>query len=346
MGNSTSNKCQLCGSTSHMMHDSFPGYQEGMLFEIHFCNECNTSFPKPTADASEIYDFIYKHGENVPGYDRYWEYFNKIKNQNNPLKFLADSEEAYWGVKEAINQRVIDKKNAKILEIGSGLGYLTYALRKDNYNVFGLDISDEAVNQANANFGNFYVCRDLFDYSKTHAETFDVVILTEVIEHVEKPIDFLKAITQLLKKNGAIILTTPNKSIAPDDIIWDTEAPPIHHWWLSENSIEYIANFLKCSVRFVDFEKFYKKKPTVYRFGAARRKILRAPILSENMELLKTAVKKKPTKLKKSYKNFIASIPYLKMTFLKLKIKLGNKSVYCSKRGKILCAILLKEEGV
>jgi 2-polyprenyl-3-methyl-5-hydroxy-6-metoxy-1,4-benzoquinol methylase len=40
--------------------------------------------------------------------------------------------------------------------------------------------------------------------------TYDVIIVSEVIEHVEDPIDFLDELKQLLKAHGIMIITTPN----------------------------------------------------------------------------------------------------------------------------------------
>ncbi len=333
-------KCPICNHHTILMHDGFQGYKVGIFFKIYFCDNCITSFSSPKVDATGIYEEIYKNGEKVPGYDRYWYVYNHIKDQKDPLGFLTNSDEDYWGVNEALKQLVTDKKETKILEIGSGLGYLTYALRKEGYNVLGLDISEEAVDRANSNFGDHYICRDLFDFSKENPASYDIVILTEVIEHIDLPIEFIQAIIKLLVKEGAMVMTTPNKSIAPNDIIWDTESPPVHHWWFSENSIGHIADSLSLKLELVDYRGFYRKKPSEYRYGRARRKLERPPILSEDGGLIRVGGPKEQSRLKKFYKSSIASMPKLKSAFLKLKILLGTKTTICSARGTILCAIL------
>ena len=66
-----------------------------MKFQIYLCDNCLTSFSLPRLNANKIYDIIYDNGENVPGYSRYWKYFKEIKKQENPLTYLANSEEAY-----------------------------------------------------------------------------------------------------------------------------------------------------------------------------------------------------------------------------------------------------------
>ncbi len=322
------------------MHKSFQGYQEEMFFEIYLCENCNTSFPSPIIDATKIYDFIYKNGDKVPGYDRYWTYFNQIKSEKNPLKYLANSEESYWGVREALRKTEKNKKSdLKVLEIGSGLGYLTYAMKEEGYDVLGMDISNEAVENAKTNFGNYFIREDLFEFSKTDTALFDVVVLTEVIEHVEEPLKFIDAISKLIKQNGSIILATPNKSIAPLDIIWDTEAPPIHHWWFSEESIENIARRLDLTCSFIDFQGYYRMKPKGYRLKKIRKNQLRSPVINKKWELFKYDKFKKKSNFKLFYKSLIASMPFLRTSFIKLK----RGTNLCSKRGDVLCAVLHKD---
>ncbi len=138
-------KCILCEGDAELIHDNYPGYQESFRFSIYKCPDCNTSFSLPDVDTSVLYENIYKNGDKVPGYNRYWKYLKVIKKFPNPFDYLTETSEAYWGIKEALAAYEKDKKHVKILEIGSGLGYLTYSLMKKGFDVTGLDISETAV---------------------------------------------------------------------------------------------------------------------------------------------------------------------------------------------------------
>ena len=340
-------KCEICKVETKLMYSDYPGYKADLKFDIHFCSICLTSFSLPRVDATNLYNFIYKNSMKVPGYSRYFNYYQNIKSKSDPLKYLTDSEEAYWGVAEVLKNTVKSKKSASILEIGSGLGYLTYALRKGNFNIIGLDISKEAVSQANSYFGNYYVCADLFEYVKSKSNFFDYVILTEVIEHVEDPVAFIKAIKKMLKVDGRIILTTPNKSIAPNDVIWDSESPPIHHWWFSEKSIKYMASSLNLSTSFVDFSKYYRRYPGEYRYINKLKNQLRSPLIDGKWNLIIESNKKKASYLKLAYKKLLKSILLLtstvKIIYLKVKRVVIPSTIIYGQRGKILCAVLRKE---
>ena len=333
--------CDICQSPSSLIHDHMQGYLENTFFKIYHCENCNTSFSMPRSDASDIYESIYRNGQDVPGYSRYWRYFHTIKEKSDPMRFLADSEEAYWGVITALKMLVTEKKEKKVLEIGSGLGYLTYALHKDGYHIQGMDLSTEAVKQARQKFGDFYMDENLFDHAKTHSEEYDIVILTEVIEHVDDPVEFLRAIKKLLTKNGKIIATTPNRSIAPSSVAYDTESPPVHHWWLSEESMINIGNTLNLQVDFIDYSDFYKRFPMSYNIGKQRRK-LRKPILNSSGELLRKS-KSSNSKIVKKITKGLAPIwaPFIKI-YLNSKSLFNPEIVILRKRGEILCAIFEK----
>lgn len=337
-------ECLLCGGTAELKHKEYPGYQESDVFKIYHCPLCNTAFSLPRGDTTSIYESIYINGDKVPGYNRYWKYAETVKVITNPLDYLAKEENTYWGVKEALSLSVNDKKTTKILEIGSGLGYLTYSLIKANYDAIGLDISQTAVRQANEAFGNHYICADLFEYAQIYPESFDIVILTEVIEHIDKPLDFTKSILKLLKPKGRVIITTPNKSLYPLDTIWASDIPPVHCWWFSEDSMKYMAKKLNLNISLINFSKYYKNnyqsvdmkpilvnqlpKPYFYSDGK---------LIVQNNTLNKPGI---------SYlKMLISKFPNSKNIYHILKDLLKPDIIVCKDRGTILCAIFQKPKS-
>lgn len=341
MENKVFTKCLLCAGTAELKEKQFPGFQEPETFEIYHCVDCGTAFSLPRVETTKMYENIYKSGSLVPGYNRYWKYAHTVKSITNPLEYLSESEETYWGVKEALSLFVSDKRSAKILEIGSGLGYLTYSLIKENYNIFGIDISHTAVKRAIELFGEHYLCVDLFEFASFNAELFDMVILTEVIEHVDNPLHFIESIIKLLKPGGRIIMTTPNKSIYPSNIIWATELPPIHYWWFSENSIEYIAKKLNVNFSLVNFYKYYKKNYRLINLKLCFNNI-RRPTFNINNDLIIAPVKRQNF-LKAFLVFLVYKIPFVKTYYRKLKELINPNIIVCRDKGIIMCSILQKK---
>jgi SAM-dependent methyltransferase len=111
---------------------------------------------------------------------------------------------------------------------------------------------------ARAHFGAHYRVADLEQLAEAR-ERVDVVIATEVIEHLTDPKRFLAQAAALLEPCGALILTTPNRGIYPARHAWDTDPPPIHLWWFSDTSLRRLAWELGMSLSFVDFSSFYTR---------------------------------------------------------------------------------------
>lgn len=340
-------ECLLCKNDAVLVHKDYPGYQEPETYDIFHCSYCNTSFSTPRIDARFLYDTIYKNGCFVPGYDRYWNYLKLIKSFKNPLAYLASEEEMYFSVQKNL-ERLSELKKEKILEVGSGLGYLTFALQTAGYNVKGLDISQTAVDMATNEFGDFYIHSDISDFSKSNSGSIDIVILTEVIEHINEPLKFIEQILLLLKPGGHIIITTPNKSLLPNTIVWKTENPPVHCWWFSEESLSFIAVKNNCTVSFFDFTEYYKPITKYVSFNT--RSLKNTPTLPPTLTKENTLINPIINSLGYSIKKRIfLGFPLLKTILVgckKLYIKQKEASnpdiIVCKKRGTILCATITK----
>lgn len=334
-------ECLLCKGSAELKHKEYPGYQKPDTFSIYHCQVCNTSFSLPAIEANDIYELIYKHGPEVRWYDIYWKNAEIIKKSTNPLKYLADSEASYWGVQESLKTIIKKDKNSyRILEIGCGLGYLTYALNKAGYNSIGLDISKEAIDRAIENYGNFFICADLEEYSKLHKKEYDVIVFTEVIEHLNTIDVFINNVVRLLSPTGKIILTTPNKSFYPDNVLWATDLPPVHHWWFSENSITYIANKFNLSANFIDFKNFYSKN--VMGFDVREVSIpITPPVFEKDGSLIGRSpfVHKTENYFKKQLKKYLLFI-YARLRHLL--IRNNPNYVIPGRRGPTICAIIQK----
>jgi len=341
--------CPLCNEYVELKYSGLPGYKEPQKFNIYHCPFCDTSYSFPKVDPDSIYDLIYRNGAIAPGYHRYWELSEDIKRVKDPLEYLTKKEMTYWAASKAVHEYTLKIRDPKILEVGSGLGYLTYAFRTAGFNITGLEISKTAVKIAKEKYGDFYISGDLFKYSKENEGVYDIVLLTEVIEHVEDITSFISALSKLIKPDGQLIITTPNKYFYPDDTIWVSDLPPVHLWWLSEKSVKCIAGKLNLKVSFIDFTDFYRNNYTPMRIDVNKKISRRHPVFNSNGELIKSQKKNVFEKtlselvcilnevdiFKICYKNLRQL--YLKLTFYK------NPNIKsCGRQTHILCAVLKK----
>lgn len=211
-----------------------------------------------TSDA--LYDAIYKNAKSIPGYARYYRYLRHIKRNRRPLEFLSDAEETYWAMR-VVAEKVFGSESAKFkaLDLGSGLGYVTYALNKAGYPTVGVDLSASAVEQARAAFGDYFSCENVLR-AEFPSEQFRLVIANQLIEHLLDPKQFIRDVMDKFS-NCYLLVTTPNKGIYPDDALWETDLPPVHLWWFCESSMAELAGNLGLEVEFVDFSERYASHP-------------------------------------------------------------------------------------
>jgi SAM-dependent methyltransferase len=332
--------CPICSASSILIHRSLPGYIAGKSYDVYECQDCNASFANPLNSEKTVYESIYKNVSNIPGYQRYFEYSELVLKSKNPLSMLANSENVYWAIREVLKDYNAQRDKIRILEIGCGLGYLTYSLNQCGFNCNGLDISEEAIINARSKYGNYYLSGNLFDMAHSSLElenSYDVVIMTELIEHVENPVEFVSAAMNLLNKDGILVVSTPNKSFYSGNRVWQSDVPPVHLWWMGEETIKKIAEIINANVKFVNFSGYL---PVVDRQGRTLEDYSKQyPILNSDATL-RSLSKGSNTSL--MVHRLIVAARNLK-SFVKASFSEGISLIRLNKaRSSVLCAVFSK----
>jgi 2-polyprenyl-3-methyl-5-hydroxy-6-metoxy-1,4-benzoquinol methylase len=97
----------------------------------------------------------------------------------------------------------------RLLEVGCARGELLAIARARGWEVEGIEISAAAAEAARSDYGLPIVTGAL----ETHAASlggYDVVIATDVIEHVTSPRRFVQAAYRVLCPGGTVVIETPN----------------------------------------------------------------------------------------------------------------------------------------
>jgi SAM-dependent methyltransferase len=259
-GADSTKPCIVCGGIALLRARAFGGFQEPMQFDVFHCTRCFAAFCDPLEVVEEIYDRIYEDPASIPGYDRYLRYEREVTREKSPLRYLADSEDIYWGIAQLLPAIEGASGSVRVLDVGCGLGYLTFALKSAGYEAVGVDLSDKAVATARQHFGGDYRSTTLHQLSES-GEQFDAVVMAELIEHVVDPVSLVRDGLRVLSEGGRLIITTPNRSAYGPDVVWTGDRPPVHLWWLSEQSIRAIAQTFGCDVDFVDYSRFNEIHP-------------------------------------------------------------------------------------
>lgn len=144
-------------------------------------------------------------------------------------------------------------KGKTVLDIASGEGYGSNLLSDYALKVVGVDISQEAVNHANSFYRKDNLTFFQGDVLNIPFESnyFDVIVSFETLEHISDHGQMILELHRVLKDDGILIISTPEKSIYSDLSQFEN---PYHEKELYEDEFRFL---LQSKFHFNSF--FYQK---------------------------------------------------------------------------------------
>lgn len=153
-------------------------------------------------------------------------FYNKLTKDNNIRTFFPYKS-------RFLQEKILEKKNIKIffddnikkyinqndqvLDFGCGSGAFTYKISKlTKGNVIGVDLSEEFIksckkffkNKKNSNLNFITNNSQKLNFKN---ESFDIILMVDVIHHLENIQKIFKELNRVLKPRGRIIIYEPNK---------------------------------------------------------------------------------------------------------------------------------------
>ena len=110
---------------------------------------------------------------------------------------------------ESIIKEVTDLSGKIILDLGSGEGNTSSLLSKNNF-VVSIDVKPERIKRMDKSRTIQPLLADAFQLP-LKKNSFDIIILQDVIEHIDVTDRLVEDLFSLLKSDGIIYLSTPNK---------------------------------------------------------------------------------------------------------------------------------------
>lgn len=121
------------------------------------------------------------------------------------------------------------RKNNRLLDVGCGAGSFLKAAARQNWEPFGLEVSQTAIEHARSL--GFEVFHGEIEEANYVDGYFDVVIASELLEHVPDPRALVSSISRILRPGGLFWATTPHGrgiSARMLGVDWSTVCPPEH----------------------------------------------------------------------------------------------------------------------
>ncbi len=187
-------KCACCkGDRGNVLYTGLTSVYSDIPRDLVECNSCKNILTIPVPDEKQLKE-IYS---NTYLYD---------------VHLLALGEKKFRSVEMSrfLRKNFPSEKYKKVFEAGCMYGYLLTELKND-YSVKGIDIGNDAVTYCK-NLGLDVSDISIENYLSQYKETFDIIILSHVFEHLLSPENVLVQLKERLNPGGKLILCVPNSN--------------------------------------------------------------------------------------------------------------------------------------
>jgi 2-polyprenyl-3-methyl-5-hydroxy-6-metoxy-1,4-benzoquinol methylase len=209
--------------------------------------------------------------------ETYWKVFRNIKNENIDggkiddaylFKKLPKSIQKivdFIGVRKSLSYSQLKylkpyiSNKKKLFELGSGEGFILEFFEKEGLDVFGLEpskinlqIINEKLNRGKAQTGS---SEDL----KNIQDSFDIIIMSHVLEHVKSCRDVFIDLKRLLSKNGILFIDVPN-CMNDQELQTSINTQP-HTFHFSKKSLDELAD--SCGFKVIKSDIYYGRVKTM-----------------------------------------------------------------------------------
>lgn len=237
--------CYLCGQPGDMLHPRLTDRLFGAPGEwtLKQCRSPNCGLvwldPRPTAaDIGKAYQTYYTHDHG--GHRQLTRAARIVRGILHPLSVIL------LGLRRErrrYKRIYLDKTlPGRLLEVGCGNGKRLARMQKSGWQVAGQEVDPLAADQVRKKFGIAVHLGPL--ETMDTAGPYDAIIMSHVIEHVHDPLAMLQTCHRLLKKDGVIVLLTPNtasyghRTFGAD---WRGLEPPRHLHLFNQQTLTQLA---------------------------------------------------------------------------------------------------------
>src|SRR5262249_18845828 len=191
--------CPICGSSNRKflgkpgkINNAFDALRDEISqVEVVRCWDCSGKYIHPMMYFSD--EFLRKL-YNI----EYWD-GNELHNVPEKTNIL--------GIVEKLSRGSVRGK--RLLDVGCGAGEYLIEASKRGMAVTGIDVEESITDHLSKTYG-FNMVTGLLTPGVFSPNSFDVVVLSHVVEHLPQPAELLSVIHGILKPGGLFVMGTPN----------------------------------------------------------------------------------------------------------------------------------------
>jgi 2-polyprenyl-3-methyl-5-hydroxy-6-metoxy-1,4-benzoquinol methylase len=202
-------------------------------FEIWECTNCTLRFTQNIPDQENIGKY-YQSENYISHSDITKGFINNLYHKVRKRTLLQ---------KKNLIEKTTGKKAGNILDVGAGTGAFLSTMKNANWNCTGIEPDNSAREKALELYG-----MNLLEAGKIYslpAESFDVITLWHVLEHVHELHKYAEQLKNLLSTDGKLFVAVPNYTSGDEKIygeFWAAYDVPRHLYHFSPKAMEILLN--------------------------------------------------------------------------------------------------------
>jgi 2-polyprenyl-3-methyl-5-hydroxy-6-metoxy-1,4-benzoquinol methylase len=235
--------CPLCNSSQLSILLRHANITD-KTYNVFFCEMCNIGITIPIPSPSEL-SSLYSSG---------------TYRAASGKRFVGLVEMGVYLARQIRRKRIEKyKQNGRILDIGCGRGIFLNVMKNNGWTVAGTEY-DRITAESIAEYYNINVVTGNPGDWGFPAESFDVVTMNHVLEHMSAPESAIGECSRLLGKRGLLVVAVPNITSLQSTMgkhLWFHLDIPYHLYHFSEEGLVNLLkkyNFHPLKIRRFDFE--------------------------------------------------------------------------------------------
>ncbi len=255
-----SEKCILCGNEGRLLYSGLKDRLGNDDREWSFLRcakeDCGLIWLAPRPGPEEVEEL---YPENY--------YTHEITRETVGRKLIQKAKKSRIGKALGFYAYLHGVAPGRLLDVGCGSGYYLNEMRELGWRVEGLDPDEHAVRVAQEIYGlkvNLGTLEDI----RLESDSFDVITVNHVLEHVLDPVQLIQECNRILKPNGLLLVSTPNYDSLGHRIFrdrWLSLDVPRHLYLFSEKNLKEMAR--SCGFGEIKLETAIRGAREVFLYG-------------------------------------------------------------------------------
>lgn len=215
--------CSFCGDPLSVKF-AWDIEKNGTKYDVFLCKKCSIGVLSPmpsTEELTRLYSSESYRSVSGVRFNKFFErliYMFRIRRKRRIKQYVG---------------------RGRILDIGCGRGLFLNIMRKDGWDVAGAEFNEEIASNVSKAYGIDVKTGSPPEWGLSD-ESFDVITINHVIEHIGNPVEIFSACKRLLKKGGLLVVAAPNISslqATAGKRLWFHLDIPYHIYHFSEEGL-------------------------------------------------------------------------------------------------------------